>query len=117
MMYHSFWIKTMKARGGVTYGIVARDCEFDGMVHGINLEFGIPGKQHGLLVNPALNSAEIRDVTFENIRIRNARRTAINIRGLEDASIKNVTMRKVVDSGCQKERISVEYGENIKDLP
>lgn len=89
----------------------------DGMDHGINLEFGIPGKQHGLSVNPALKPAEIRNVIFENISIKNARRTAINIGGLEEAPIKKVTLRKVVDKGgCRKGRISVEYGEDIQDL-
>jgi len=56
-------------------------------------------------------------MVFENIGISNARHTAINIRGLEEAVIKNVILRKVIDKGgCQKERISVEYGENIRDL-
>lgn len=117
MMYHSFWIKTMVARGGVTHNIVARDCEFDGMIHGINVEFGIPGKQHGLLINPSLNPAEIRDILFENIKIRNAKETAIHIRGVEESPIKNVTLRHVVDlGGLREEHLSVEYGENIIEL-
>jgi len=117
MMYHSFWIKTMVARGGVTHNIVVRDCEFDGMIHGINVEFGIPGKQHGLLINPSLNPAEIRDILFENIKIRNAKETAIHIRGVEESPIKNVTLRHVVDlGGLREEHLSVEYGENITEL-
>ncbi len=116
MMYHSFWIKTMVARGGVTHDIVVRDCEFDGMVHGINVEFGIPGKQHGLLINPSLYPAEIRDLLFENIEIRNAQEAAIHIRGVSESPVKNVILRQVVNSGGSGKRIAVECGENIKEI-
>ena len=117
MMYHSFWIKTMMVRGGVTHDIVVRDCEFDGMVHAINIEFGIPGKQHGLLINPSLKPAQIRDLYFENIKIKNSRETAIHIKGDKESPIKNVTLRHVIDLEEQQENyISVEYGENITKL-
>ena len=48
----------------------------------------------------------------------NPQLSAINIRGLEESPIKNVTLKNVVSEGLDgQERLTVENGENIGDIP